>query len=182
MHNVEIRRPKLEDREELIQFFRKVISDTFAKEGLEGLIDEIEDEIEHKKKYLNTDLESSGENRYFLIALDGDKIIGTIEYGIASDLINSCTDGELREMVEIGTIFVYPEYQRRGIGNLLLNVMYLTLQNRCIEEFCLDSGYVNAQKIWKKKFGEPNYLLKDYWGEGYDHMIWRRKIKDISKG
>jgi hypothetical protein len=56
--------------------------------------------------------------------------------------------------------------------------MYLTLQNRGIEEFCLDSGYLSAQKIWRKKFGEPDYLLKDYWGEGYNHMIWRIKVRD----
>lgn len=46
------------------------------------------------------------------------------------------------------------------------------------KEFCLDSGYTNAQKVWKKKFGEPDYLLKDYWGEGFDHMIWRGRTND----
>lgn len=57
--------------------------------------------------------------------------------------------------------------------------MFLTLQNRGIEEFCLDGGYTYAQKIWKKKFGEPNCLLKNYWGEGCDHMIWRRYTKNM---
>lgn len=86
----------------------------------------------------------------------------------------------LKELAEIGTVFVKPDYQGQGIGNLLLNAMYLTLQSRGIEEFCLDSGYVNAQKIWKGKFGEPDYLLENYWGEGYPHMIWRKRISDIS--
>jgi hypothetical protein len=56
--------------------------------------------------------------------------------------------------------------------------MYFTLQNRGIEEFGLDSGYASAQNIWKKKFGEPDYLLEDYWDESYDHMIWRIKVID----
>lgn len=180
MHNIEIRRPKIEDKEEIHKFFRTVIVDTFAKEGLSELIDEIEAEIEHKEMYLNSDLESNGNNRYFLLALDGDKVIGTIEYGIANELIKSSTNGELNEMTEIGTVFVHPNYQRQGIGNLLLNVMYLTLQNRGIKEFCLDSGYKNAQRVWKKKFGEPDYLLKNYWSSGNDHMIWRRKLEDVS--
>ncbi|MGG2065709.1 N-acetyltransferase family protein [Bacillus sp. S14(2024)] len=182
MCNVEIRRPRIEDIEELYQFFSTTIKDTFAREGLSELVDDIEREIESKKQYLKCDFDSNGRNRYFLIAVDTNcnKVIGTIEYGPASELINICTDRALKELYEVGTVFVLPEYQRRGIGTLLLNVMFLTLLNRDIKEFCLDSGYTNAQKIWKKKFGEPDYLLKDYWGEGCDHMIWKIRTDDMS--
>ncbi len=180
MNNVEISRPRITDIEELGKFFRIVIMDTFAREGLEEKLDDIENEIEEKKKYLKSDLDSSGQNKYFLIALSQNIIIGSIEYGLVSELIINCTDGQLAELVEIGTVFVHPNYQGQGIGNLLLNLMYLTLQNRGIKEFCLDSGYTNAQKIWKKKFGEPDYVIKDYWGVGYDHMIWRKSINEIT--
>lgn len=179
MYNVKISRPSIEDREKLAEFFMTVIEDTFARENLEYMHDEIKNEIEVKKEYLKSDLDSNGKNRYFLIALVDDKVVGTIEYGPVSELINTHTHGEFKELVEIGTVFVRPEYQKQGIGNLLLNAMYLTLQSRGIEEFCLDSGYSNAQKIWKKKLGEPNYLLKDHWGKNLDHMIWRKKIADI---
>jgi hypothetical protein len=67
-----------------------------------------------------------------------------------------------------------------GVGTLLWNTIFLTFLNRGIEEFCLDSGYINAQEIWKKKFGEPDYLLKDYWGKGHDHMIWKRRTNEMS--
>jgi GNAT superfamily N-acetyltransferase len=175
LYNVEIRRPRIEDCEELHQFFTTVIKDTYAREGLSELLDDIENEIECKKQYLKCDFESNGKSRYFSIALEknNNKIIGTIEYGPASELIAICTDGALKEWYEVGTVFVHPDYQRVGIGTLLLNEMFLTLKNKGIKEFCLDSGYTNAQKVWKKKFGEPDYLLKDYWGEGFDHMIWR---------
>ena len=173
MREVEIRRPRVEDIEELNQLFKIVITDTFAREGLAGLIDDIEAEIDSKKNYLQLDLDSKGEKRYFLIALAGNKIIGTIEYGPASKLIQDCTNGELSNLVEVGTVFVLPDYQRQGIGNRLLAEMLHTLKARGIAEFCLDSGYRNAQTIWKKKFGEPDYLLKDYWGQGQDHMIWK---------
>jgi GNAT superfamily N-acetyltransferase len=176
--NVEIRRPRIEDIKELNQFFRIVIMDTFTKEGIGEMLDDINDEIAVKEKYLESDFESNGEKRYFLIALYGDKIIGSIEYGPASDLISNCTNNAFKKLIEVGTVFVHPEYQKMGVGNLLLNKMYLTLQNRGIEEFCLDSGYLSAQKIWRKKFGDPDYLLKDYWGEGYNHMIWRIKVRD----
>jgi GNAT superfamily N-acetyltransferase len=173
VRNVVIRRPRTEDIEELNQCFRIVITDTFRREGLVGLIDDIEAEIDSKKNYLQLDLDSKGEKRYFLIALAGNKIIGTIEYGPASKLIHDCTNGKLGNLVEVGTVFVLPDYQRQGIGNKLLSEMLQTLKGRGIVDFCLDSGYKTAQTIWKRKFGEPDYLLKDYWGQGQDHMIWK---------
>lgn len=181
MCTVEIRRPRNEDIEEINQFFVTTIKDTFAREGLSELLNSIENEIEIKKEYLKCDINTNGKNRYFLIAVDTNcnKIIGTIEYGPPSELINNCTNKELKDSPEIGTVFVHPDYQRRGIGNLLLNAMFLILLSRGITAFCLDSGYKNAQKVWKKKFGEPAYLLKDYWGNGYDHMIWKRSIDDM---
>ncbi|WHY01722.1 GNAT family N-acetyltransferase [Neobacillus sp. DY30] len=173
MLKVEIRRPRIEDKQELNQFFRTVITDTFRREGIADLIEDIEAEIDSKNKYLKMDLETSGEKRYFLIALAEKKIIGTIEYGPASKLIHHCTNGLLGNHVEVGTVFVHPYYQRQGIGNRLLGEMLQTLKSLGIEEFCLDSGYKTAQTIWKKKFGEPDYYLRDYWGQGQDHMIWK---------
>ena len=132
MRIVVIRRPTTEDIQELHLFFSIVITDTFAREGLEGLIDDIEAEIDSKKNYLHSDLDSEGEKRYFLIALIEDKIIGTIEYGPASELIQGCTNGKLGNHIEVGTVFVHPEYQRQGIGNKLLANMIHTLQARGI--------------------------------------------------
>ncbi|WP_420540229.1 GNAT family N-acetyltransferase [Paenibacillus polymyxa] len=181
MNDVEIRRPKVKDAEKLNELFRIVITDTFAKEGIGSKLEDIEDEIETKRAYLESDLESHGEQRYFLIAVDGDRIMGSIEYGPASELISKSTNDALKNLCEVGTVFVHPDYQKIGVGNLLLKSMYLALKDRGVEEFCLDSGYRIAQKIWEKKFGAPDYLLKDYWGKGFDHMIWRIKIKDAIK-
>ncbi|MCA1063299.1 GNAT family N-acetyltransferase [Rossellomorea sp. AcN35-11] len=180
MQTIEIRRPRIEDQEGLNQFFTTVIKDTFDKEGLSDLVDDIDSEIASKDHYLQSDLDSEGVERYFLIAWEkgGDRILGTIEYGQSSDLINNCTDGALKEVCEIGTVFVHPDYQGRGIGTLLLNVMFLTFLNRGIETFCLDSGYSKAQNLWMKKLGKPDYCLRHYWGEGSDHMIWKKSLKD----
>jgi GNAT superfamily N-acetyltransferase len=179
MINVEIRRPKIEDMKELYEFFRTIITDTFTKEGIGEKLNDIREEIDVKNQYLQSDFESNGEKRYFLIAVYSEKIIGSIEYGPASDLIKNCTNNAYKGLMEIGTVFVLPGFQRNGVGNLLLKEIYYTLQQKEIEEFCLDSGYKSAQRIWKKKFGEPEYLLQDYWDIGFDHMIWRVKVKDL---
>ncbi|WP_042347968.1 GNAT family N-acetyltransferase [Bacillus massiliigorillae] len=178
MLNVGIRRPKIDDIKQLNDFFKTVITDTFIKEGIGEKLNDINDEIETKKKYIESDFESNGEKRFFLIALNGDKIIGSIEYGPVSNLIKKCTNNAYKGLIEVGTVFVHPDSQRNGVGNLLLKAIYDILQKNKIEEFCLDSGYNSAQRIWKKKFGDPNYLFKDYWGYGNDHMIWRIKISD----
>lgn len=173
MLNIKIRRPQVEDKEELHNLFKLVLTDTFIKEGIENNIQLLEEEIECKKKYLQHDLDSNGKLRYFLIAEHNEKIIGTIEYGRSSDLINNCTNEKLAHLVEVGTVFVRPDYQRQGVGNLLLNAMFEILKDRGKKEFCLDSGYPNAQKIWMKKFGTPDYYFENYWGENLHHMIWR---------
>jgi GNAT superfamily N-acetyltransferase len=175
---IEIRRPKLEDIKQLHEFFRTVIVDTFTKEGIGDKVEDLANEIHIKEKYLETDLESNGEKRYFLIALDGEKIIGSIEYGPASDLIRDHIKEHPKELIEVGTVFVHPDYQRNGVGKLLLKNMFITLKNKGIVEFYLDSGYRNAQKIWLKKFGQPDCWLKDYWGKEFDHLIWKIRVSD----
>jgi GNAT superfamily N-acetyltransferase len=175
--NIKIRRIKPEDKIELVDFFRLVITDTFIKDGIENNAN-LEEEIAGKEKYLQYGLDINEIGRYFLIAEHRDSIIGTIEYGQSSELIDSCTNGELKDLVEVGTVFVRPDYQKQGVGNLLLNSIYQVMKDRGIEAFCLDSGYPSAQKIWVKKFGPPGYCLENYWGEGMPHMVWRIHLRD----
>jgi GNAT superfamily N-acetyltransferase len=176
--NVKVREPRIEEINQLYKFFNTVITDTFIKEGIDEKLNDIKEEIEMKEKYLDSYFKSIGEKRYFLVASYDDLIIGSIEYGPVSELINKCTKYAYKDLVEVGTVFVHPDYQRNGVGNLLLKAMYITLLKKGIKEFCLDSGYSRAQKIWQKKFGEPDYLLKDYWDKENDHMIWRVQVSD----
>lgn len=181
MHNIVIRRPKMDEIEELNHFFELVIRDTFAKNDIADLIDSLENEIHDKRRCLNEDMENDGKDRYFLVATINDMIVGTIEHGPANDLIHECTQGKLSGFQEIGTVYVHQKFQNQGIGNLLLTKMFHVLNEKKIKEFCFDSGYISAQKIWRKKFGEPEYHLKNYWGDGSDHMIWRIKTIDVLK-
>lgn len=178
---VEVRRPKLENREQLNEFYKTVITDTFGKEGIADQVDDINEEIEGKRRYLESDYISNGENRYFLVAFYGDKIIGSIEFGPANEIITNCTNPHSEGLVEVGTVYVHPEYQRNGVGNLLLKAMGDTLHQSGIEEFWLDSGYKRAQSIWKKKFGKPKILLENYWGKDFDHMIWKVRVSAINE-
>ena len=132
MHKIDIRRPRMEDVKEINILFKTVIIDTFAREGITTMNDEIISEIETKGIYLNRDLESNGETRYFLIALIEDRIIGSIEYGESSELIDKCTEGDLKEIVELGTVFVHPDYQRSGWSRIRCLSPYEQRINRSV--------------------------------------------------
>lgn len=179
MNHIKIRRPNKGDKEELLEFFKLVLEDTFIKEGIEDLVDDLQEEIIAKKKYIEDDLMTNGEDVYFLIAEDQGTIVGTIQYGPSSDLINTCTNGGYKGLYEIASVFVRPDYQGQGLGNLLLKSIYQVMVKKRIKEFCLDSGYSNAQKIWRKKFGEPDYFLPDYWADGHHHLIWRIGLHSV---
>lgn len=179
MQNIVVRRPRLEEIDSVNEFFELVLRDTFERNGVSDLVETMAEEIADKRRCLKQDLDSNGEHRYFLIITLDNQVVGSIEYGPSNDLIITSANGELKDLVEIGTVFVHPKYQKKGIGNLMLTHILNELKDKGIQEFCLDSGYKSAQKIWTNKFGEPEYHLKDYWGEGADHMVWRVKVSEV---
>jgi len=141
---VTVRRPKKEETFQIEEFMRVVLVDTYRKEQIDEKIYDLQEELASKKAYLASYFESGGEDRYFLVAVSGNNILGTMEFGKLSALLKELTKGELRR--------------------------------RSIREFCLDSGYQSAQRIWKKKFGSPRYTFENYWAEGVSHEIWIVKI------
>jgi len=176
---IRIRRINEDDRNNLSHFFREVITHTFIKEGAEDAVDTMEEEIKDKIDFIDWDFKTEGKERFFLLATVNNEIVGTVGYGPAGSLISEGSGGELEGINEVGSVFVLPSHQQKGIGSMLLNAMYLALLGKGIKEFTLDSGYPTAQKVWCKKFGEPTYLMKDKWGEGFDHFIWYVKMKDV---
>lgn len=179
LNNLVIRELHSEDLEYLHEFYRFVINHTFKREGIAHLKEEIEMEIETKKKYLEEAVLTNGKKRYFLVALVENQIIASIGYGPVGDLILQETDGEYRHLPEVGSLYVHPQFQKQGVGSKLLQEIFLVLKRNGFKESCFDSGYKEAQQMWKNKFGTPTILLKDYWGEGEHHMIWRRQVNHV---
>lgn len=174
--DVMIRRPVKEDIHQIEKFFRIVLEDTFRKEGIEENIYDMLEELASKKRYLASDFHSGVEERYFLIAVSGREILGTMESGKQSKLLLNLTKGKLSHLPEVGTAFVHPDHQGQGIASLLLEEMEKELERKGFAEYCLDSGYQRAQKIWFSKFGTPCYIFENYWAQGVSHMIWKVKI------
>ncbi|HSR03388.1 MAG TPA: GNAT family N-acetyltransferase [Proteiniclasticum sp.] len=158
--------------------FEVTIRDAFDKQGLADLEEDISEEISFKAMMMRDSLDHKGDT-FFYLARIKDQVIGTISYGPSGEIIKECTENELENVGELGSLYVLPEFQNQGIGSLLINSLIRELYGNGIERFCLDSGYKRAQKRWLHKFGEPYMIVKDYWGEGSDHMIWLCSVSDF---
>lgn len=175
-----IRRPNIKDREELHQLFETTIKNTLELEGAVGEEDFIKELSDDQKNLIDTDFDTDGKEYYFLVAEYEGKIAGTICHRPCSDIIKDCADRDIKGMHEIGSVYILPDFQGKGIAKLLLNAMYITLSAKGFDEFWLDSGYDIAKNVWRNVLGEPTIIMKDYWGEGVDHHLWYRKLSDVA--
>jgi len=174
--DIYIIKPVIEDYNELKQLFKNTITDAFVKENIndpKSINTEYLTQIDRINRYFEND------NKYnYLTARNRNKILGTIAYGPASDIVVQ-NYSAIQNIPEIMSVYITPRFQHMGIGSLLLNSILITLLANKVNEFYLDSGYYRAQQYWTKKLGKPTKVLKDYWNIGGHHMIWRKKINEI---
>lgn len=169
--------PTRDDQDEINKLIEIVLNDNWVKNGLAEFEDGLIEEIQVKKAYLENFLSNGPDARTFIMAKLHGEIVGIAEFGPVNEIIESCGDETLNRLQEVGTVFVLPKYHRLGFGTKLMNAISERLVEIGETEFCIDSGYKTAIPIWTHKYGEPVYLLKDYWGPGGDHMVWKATIK-----
>ncbi|MCR8644459.1 GNAT family N-acetyltransferase [Paenibacillus sp. N1-5-1-14] len=181
--NLTINRVTPQDASTAYQVFELSIADAFDKEGSGHLLSDIQSEIVHKKHLLDQALSPMGMDSdiLFLVAKLNDVVVGTISYAPCGDDVKVCTNHQLDAVGEVGSMYVLPAYQDQGVGSALIQALLRHLHERGVEEFCLDSGYQQAQGRWKHKFGTPYVIVEDYWGQDSDHMVWYCKVRDYVK-
>ncbi|MEK5057971.1 GNAT family N-acetyltransferase [Paenibacillus shunpengii] len=167
------------DVERVNYIFEKTIPDTFEKEGIAHLEEDLSGEIELKKKLLQRALQSDAADTLFLAAMQDDMVVGTISYSPCGEDIKVCTEHALDHVGELGSLYVLPSHQGQGIGSALIKALLTLLNEQGVEQFCLDSGYKLAQQKWLRKFGKPYVSVRDYWGPGSVHMVWLCQVNDF---
>jgi GNAT superfamily N-acetyltransferase len=177
--NIKITEPIQEDRKAIYSVFDTTIREAFQAEGLGSWDEVIRKEIAYKKQLLADSLAIMESEVFFFIAKWEGQVVGTISFGPCGEDIRKCTANELEEIGEVGSLFVLPSYQGQGIGSALIQAMAERNAAMGRSQFCLDSGYKQAQKRWLRKFGVPYKVVKDYWGQGLDHMIWLCSVSDF---
>ena len=179
MTGIIIRRPKMQERAQIHALFDVVIRHTFELEGVGEEFELIGKLIADQQNLIDLDIDTDGQQCFFLIAQHKGQVVGTICVRPCSDIIRECADRDTSGMLEIGSVYVLPELQGKGIAKLLLNRIYQTLRAKGIDEFWLDSGYDIAKQVWLNILGKPSIIMKDYWAEGVDHHLWFRKLDDV---
>ncbi|WP_081954130.1 GNAT family N-acetyltransferase [Paenibacillus sp. FSL R5-0345] len=169
------------DYETTCQMFEESISDAFNKEGIGHLQEDIQSEIDDKKKKALSSLDQANSDTCFFIAKINGTVVGTISYGLCGEAIQICAEHQLDHLGELGSLYVVPRFQGQGIGSVLIKEMMTFLNEQGIEQFCLDSGYQRAQIKWQRKFGKPYKVVKDYWGPDSAHMVWLCNVSDHLK-
>lgn len=171
--NLRIVAPHKKDEEEIKTLFNSTITQTFKDYGFyDTYKDDVAYQVGKQVAALEEYFTSEGKNIYFLIAKDNDKIIGTIAYGKPNADIEKYYLKGPRQIPEIKSVYILPEYQGKGVGTKLFVEMIDVLRQKGFKEFCLDSGYPKAQQFWRNKLGEPVITIPNRWGAGNDYLIW----------
>lgn len=174
-----IRKPVLEDINELERLFTITINHAFVEEGFGDALDEIQSEIKGKMDRVRSYVDSQAQDGFYWIAEVEGRIIGTISFGKVGKHTLSAVDASFPSQGELGSMYILPEYQGSGIARKMIAHMIDSLKEAGIKYASFDSGYELAQKKWQKKFGNPYKIVNDYWGEGVHLMIWLVKIEEL---
>jgi len=176
-----IQQLSVRDRESTKALYSSCIPLAFELEGLSNLQSVISEEIIFKHRLIDESLDSKTSSTLFYVAKINDDVIGAISLGPCGKEILDCTKNEWADLKELGSLYVVNLFQNQGIGSLLIQSVITELNKRGVKDFCLDSGYQHAQKKWIRKFGYPTMIVKDYWGKGLDHMLWKINLNEMNK-
>ncbi|WP_371414454.1 GNAT family N-acetyltransferase [Jeotgalibacillus sp. R-1-5s-1] len=109
----------------------------------------------------------------FYAAFTGDSVVGTIALFEPGDLVRCGLTPE-PGCLEVGGVYIHPDHQRQGVAQSLLAFAEDELLRLGHDFYYLDAGFKSSQQYWVSRFGNADVLLRDYWGQGAHHMIWKR--------
>lgn len=117
-----------------------------------------EDELRFKMRQFHHAMASS--TAHVFLAFEGTQLIGTIAYESPPNRgILRRTNHALKDLYEIGSLYIEPTLQNRGYGKKLLMFILQEVQKAGIETVCFDSILEHSQKMWLKIFGEARYIF-----------------------
>lgn len=163
------------DKQELINLFELVLRQTFKQNEIDDKI-ALKSEIDEKKEFLAYYYKDNNDEYPFFVITYKRRIIACVCILNSNDIINKITNNKLKNMFEVSTFFVHPDYQNKGVSKFIWKKVIDYLKKEKITCVCFDSGYKIAQKIWQKQFGKPKYCAINFWAENNHHMIWVIKI------
>lgn len=165
----------ISDESKLHDFFTMTLTHTFSNNGISD-DEDLQVEINKKMAYVKAYFEYHED--YFMVAKDGDLLVGIIGFYQPNAIIKSLLGDSVDGIKEMGSLYVHPDYQNQGIGSTLIEKMIQYLKAQGIRQYCFDCGYNKSIQTWTRKFGEPTYFYKDHWDIGNHHAIWMIDLEE----
>jgi len=103
----------------IVELFTDSITKTFELNGIKDL-KELEYEINEKSERVINFLDSKNDNELFMIVESDNHIAGIAGVYSVSDTIIKNYPTLSTNDIEIGSVYIKPEYQRQGITRILL--------------------------------------------------------------
>ena len=156
------------DRERIRSLWSRVIEDVYERKDL--TIVPPHQETDFKMRQFDEDMKN-GRATYYL-AFEGERMIGTIAYGSPPNKgILKRTGYALEHEVEIGSLYIDPNSQKKGYGYALLIHVLKTLEKRGVKTVVFDTIIESSRNLWLKLFGDPAYTVPSKTHD-FKVMIW----------
>ncbi len=172
--NLTIRKAQAKDRDVIEVLWYKVIVEAFKVEQFD---ERLTPKRELKFKMNQLDEAFKNQSSTYFLAFEANTLVGTIAYGSPPNRgILKQTGNELKDTVELGSLYIDPSKQKRGYGRKLLIYALKDLLDQGVKTVCFDSIYETSKAIWRRMFGEPKYNKKAP-NHNFYHMIWVVDVK-----
>ena len=137
------------DVRSLQRLFMESLSDLIRRERFEDA-----DLLDEEVARLNTTIQDHFDDdtvELYVVEEDG-ILVGAGALLPPNDIISGNIQIE-RGAIELGSVYVSPRMQRRGVGQYLLEEMMREISARGKNVFYLDAGFPSAQAYWQKTIG-----------------------------
>jgi len=159
---------------DLSTLFRESIEDTCQKNHIfdRSIVEaEVAEKISKLERYLHCPVD--GEAMLCVLAQGRPVAVGGY-FPCAGDILahGDATTAD----VEIGSLYVAPLSQGRGIGRLVFEELKGQIRATGRHQAFLDSGYPSSQSYWRKQLGEPHRDTESPFGPAFRYQIWRVEL------
>ncbi len=157
------------DRPAVEALWLSVLTHAFKQQG-HALDFRPEDELAFKMRQYDAAMASP--HAHYFLAYELGQLIGTIAYETPPNPgILRRTEGRLKDLYEIGSLYIDPSRQKQGLSTVLLKFVLTQLIEQGIETVCFDSILEHSQTLWVKRFGPPTYITHSD-DESFRVFIW----------
>lgn len=144
------------------RIFEHSIADAFEQEGLGQQLEDIRQEIEHKKQRVRFALAPACSDICFLVAKRDGAAVGVISFGPCGENIRTCTNHRLDHVGELGSLYVLPSEQNRGVGSAQFILKTILFYSGLACSFKMD-GF---SSVITYTATAPTCKIPDFWRHG----------------